>query len=102
MAADYEEVRPDFAAASEKTLKDVQQADAPDAKSVVAELEETDLSDGVELPGAIVEEELSVEVLRQAADEFHCASCFTIRHRSQAVQKTGLGAICRDCASKLA
>ncbi len=38
MAADYDEVRPDFAAASEKTLKDVQQADAPDAKSVVAEL----------------------------------------------------------------
>lgn len=102
MATDYDEVRPDVAAASEKTLKDVQQVDAPDAKSVAAELEETDLSDGVELPGAIVEEELSVDVVPQAEDEFLCASCFTIRHHSQAEQQIEQGTICRDCASELA
>ena len=34
MAQDYDEARPDVAEASERTLKDVQKMDAPNAKSV--------------------------------------------------------------------
>ena len=58
MATDYDEARPDVAEASEKTRQDVQKMDAATAKSVSAELEENDFADGLELPGAIVDEEL--------------------------------------------
>lgn len=100
MAADYDEARPDVAEASEKTLKAVQSMDAPDAKSVHSELEESDFTDGQELPGAIVLEELNVEVIPQGEDEFVCGECFTVRHRSQAEQKQGDTIICRDCVNE--
>lgn len=98
MAQDYDEARPDVAEASESTLKAVRQMDAPNAKSVHAELEETDFSDGTELPGAIVLDELVVEVVPQAGDEFVCGECFAVRHRSQSVKEVGGAKICRDCA----
>ena len=97
MAADYDEVRPEVAEASEKTLQAVQKMDAPTPKSVATELEETDFADGLELPGAIVDEELSVNVIPPGEDEFVCAECFTIRHRSQVEEHTKQGIICRDC-----
>ena len=98
MAQDYDEARPDVAEASERTLKAVQEMDAPNAKSVHSEMEETDLSDGTELPGAIVLDELVVEVVPQAADEFVCGECFVVRHRSQAAKEVDGVKICRDCA----
>lgn len=97
MSQDYDEVRPDVAEASERTLKDVQQMDAPSAKNVSSDLEEADLADGHELPGAIVLDELVVEVIPQDADEFLCAECFTVRHRCQAVRAVPSGFVCRDC-----
>lgn len=102
MAADYDEVRPDVAEASEKTLKAVQEMDAPTAKSVHSDLEETDFTDGHELPGAIVTEELAVEVIPQGEDEFVCGECFTVRHRSQAEENQGNATICRDCVNEYA
>ncbi|MEV7645951.1 MULTISPECIES: DUF4193 family protein [Actinomycetes] len=54
----------------------------------------------MELPGAIVNEELSVNVIPQGEDEFVCAGCFTIRHRSQAEKNTANGFICRDCVQE--
>lgn len=102
MAADYDEVRPDVAEASEKTLKDVRKLDAPSAKSVHSELDEADVSEGLELPGAIVDEELAVDVIPQAEDEFVCVECFTIRHRSQAEEQATVGVVCRDCVLEYA
>lgn len=97
MAQDYDEARPDVAEASERTLKDVRKMDAPNAKSVHSELEETDLSEGQELPGAIVLDELVVEIVPRADDEFICGECFTVRHRSQAAREMNGVKICRDC-----
>lgn len=97
MAQDYDEARPDVAEASERVLKDVQKMDAPNAKSVQADLEETDLSEGQELPGAIVLDELVVEVIPQGTDEFVCGECFSVRHRSQAAKVLAGVTICRDC-----
>ncbi|WP_411732860.1 DUF4193 family protein [Paeniglutamicibacter sp.] len=51
MAQDYDEARPEVAEASERTLKDVRQMDASSAQSVQFDWEETDLSEGSELPG---------------------------------------------------
>lgn len=97
MAQDYDEVRPDVAEASECTLKDVRKMDVPTAKNVRADLEETDLSDGIELLGAIVLDELVLEIIPQASDEFVCGECFTVRHRSQAAKALGGAPICGDC-----
>lgn len=97
MAQDYDEARPDVAEASERTLKDVQKMDAPNAKSVQVDLEETDLSEGQELPGAIVLDELVVEVIPQGTDEFVCGECFSVWHRSQAAKVLAGVTICRDC-----
>ncbi|MFF5794602.1 DUF4193 family protein [Paeniglutamicibacter sp. NPDC012692] len=97
MAQDYDEARPDVAEASERTLKDVQKMDAPNAKSVQSDLEETDLSEGQELPGAIVLDELVVEIVPRADDEFICGECFTVRHRSQVASEMNGVKICRDC-----
>ncbi|MFC5130323.1 DUF4193 family protein [Paeniglutamicibacter kerguelensis] len=58
---------------------------------------EDDLSEGQELPGTIVLDELVVEVVPQAADEFMCGQCFTVRHRSQAAKEVNGVKICRDC-----
>lgn len=96
MAQDFDEVRPDVAEASERTLKDVRKIDAPTAKNIRADLEETDLSDGVELPGAIVLDELVVEIVPQASDEFVCGECFTVRHRGQDARTLAGAPICRD------
>lgn len=97
MAQDYDEVRSEVAEASERTLKVVQQMDAPNAKSVQADLDEPDLSEGTELPGAIVLDELVVEVVPQGSDEFICEECFTVRHRSQTAKESGGMKICHDC-----
>jgi hypothetical protein len=50
----------------------------------------------LDLPDADVrDEELSLRVLPRQADEFTCARCFLVRHRSQLA---GPGrAVCADC-----
>ncbi|PQZ95825.1 dUTPase [Arthrobacter sp. MYb227] len=60
--------------------------------------DEAALADSYELPGADLSgEELQVMVLPAQSDEFTCASCFLVRHRSQiALEKDGL-LYCTDC-----
>ncbi|MDO5742829.1 MAG: DUF4193 domain-containing protein [Micrococcaceae bacterium] len=60
--------------------------------------DESALADSYELPGADLSgEELQVMVLSAQADEFTCASCFLVRHRSQiALEKDGM-LYCSDC-----
>jgi hypothetical protein len=53
-----------------------------------------------ELPGAdLSHEELTVRVLPRQSDEFTCASCFLVRHRSQIAEIGPNGeTYCFDCA----
>ncbi len=99
MAQDHDEVRPDVAERSEETLKNVQALDAPDARSVVEELDESEPVDGEELPGAIIDDELVVRVRPRAQDEFICGSCFLVRHHSLLAREEDGVLICRDCAA---
>jgi hypothetical protein len=67
-----------------------------DAKS--ASVDADDSADMFELPGAdILDEELSVAVVPIQADEFRCARCFLVHHRTQRVTRAS-GDVCRDCA----
>ena len=60
--------------------------------------DEAEAAEGFELPGAdLSDEELQVTVLPAQSDEFTCASCFLVRHRSQvALEEDGM-LYCTDC-----
>ena len=98
MATDYDEVRSVVKESQENSLEALQSANAPDARSVVRELDETDaLDDGMVPGGEFVAEELVVQVIPQAQDEFTCYSCFLVRHRSQIAREKNGHAYCVDC-----
>jgi hypothetical protein len=98
VATDYDEVRSDVKESQDKSLEALQSENAPDARSVVRELDGSDALDETMVPGGeIVAEELVVEVIPQAEDEFTCYSCFLVRHRSQIAREKNGHAYCIDC-----
>lgn len=100
VATDYDEVRSDVKESQDRSLEALQSANAPDARSVVTELDEADaLDDGLTPGGEIVSEELIVQVIPQAADEFTCYSCFLVRHRSQLARESNGHSYCIECES---
>lgn len=67
-------------------------------RETLIDLAEVELAEAYELPGAeIVPDELELEILAQQADEFTCASCFLVRHRSQLARENNSVLFCRDC-----
>ena len=98
MATDYDEPRTDVKESQNDSLEALKSANAPDARSVVRELDEAEDMDSIGIPGGeFVADELVVQVIPQADDEFTCYSCFLVRHRSQiALEKDG-HAYCADC-----
>jgi len=97
MATDYDAPRKTDDEISEDSIEELESRRTDKQSSVVDE-DETDAAEGFELPGADLSgEELLVRVLPAQADEFTCASCFLVRHRSQiAREKDGLF-YCREC-----
>jgi hypothetical protein len=98
VAADYDEVRSDVKESQDRSLEDLQSANAPDARSVVTELDEADdLDEGLTPGGEIISDELIVQVVPQGADEFTCYSCFLVRHRSQLARESNGHSYCIEC-----
>ncbi len=98
VATDYDEVRSDVKESQDNSLQALQSANAPDARSVVRELDESDALDEAMTPGGeFVAEELVVQVIPQAQDEFTCYSCFLVRHRSQVAREKNGHAYCVEC-----
>jgi uncharacterized protein DUF4193 len=98
VATDYDEVRSDVKEAQANSLEALQSANAPDARSVARELDETDaLDDAVTPGGEFVTEELIVQIVPPAADEFTCYSCFLVRHRSQIAREKNGHLYCVEC-----
>jgi hypothetical protein len=98
VATDYDELRTDVKESQDNSLEALQSANAPDARSVVRDLDEADGLDGMDVPGGeFVAEELVVQVIPQAEDEFTCYSCFLVRHRSQIARQKGGHTYCTDC-----
>ncbi|MCR1161060.1 DUF4193 domain-containing protein [Paenarthrobacter sp. UW852] len=97
MATDYDELRTDVKESQENSLEALKTAKAPDAKSVVQELDEADALDGLTPGGEFIAEELVVQVIPQADDEFTCYSCFLVRHRSQKASEKDGHAYCVEC-----
>jgi len=65
--------------------------------SAAVDVDEAELAETFELPGADqLDEELTVAVIPMQADEFRCARCFLVRHRTQ---RAGAEQdVCVDCA----
>ena len=97
MATDYDAPRKSEEDLNEDSIEELKSRRTEKPSAVVDE-DETDLAEGYELPGADLSgEELPVRVMPAQADEFTCASCFLVRHRSQiAREKDGLK-YCVEC-----
>ncbi len=70
-----------------------------ESTTAVLDVDEVDVAESYELPGAdLSDEELVVRVLPKQADEFTCSSCFLVHHRSRLARGTNGSSICTDCA----
>lgn len=99
MATDYDSPRKSDDDVNEDSLEELK-ARRADKQASTVDVDETELAENLELPGAdLSNEELSVRVLPRQADEFTCSRCFLVHHRSQLASESGGQLICRDCAA---
>jgi Domain of unknown function (DUF4193) len=90
--ADYDEPR--MTAEESDSLEELR---ARRSTPAVADVDEVDLGESFELPGAdMLDEELTVAVVPMRADEFRCSRCFLVQHRSQRAATNP--DLCRECA----
>lgn len=102
MATDYDAPRRgDVEEMGEDSLEELK-ARRAEAQSGSIDVDETELNEALELPGADLSslsgEELTVRVLPKQDDEFTCSRCFLVHHRSRLARQRGGELICRDCA----
>lgn len=102
MATDYDAPRRgDVDEVSEDSLEELK-ARRAEAQSGTIDIDETELNESLELPGADLSslsgEELTVRVLPKQEDEFTCSSCFLVHHRSRLAREKNGQYVCRDCA----
>ena len=99
MATDYDSPRKTDDDLGEDSLQELQ-ARRSDKSSGSIAIDETDLAESLELPGAdLSNEELSLRVIPRQADEFTCSRCFLVHHRSQLATERNGQQICRECAA---
>ena len=99
MATDYDAPRKSDADESEDSLEELK-ARRADKTATAVDVDEADLAESLELPGAdLSNEELSVRVLPRQADEFTCSRCFLVHHRSQLAKEVKGQPICTECAA---
>ena len=97
MATDYDAPRKTDEEAGEESIEELK-ARRHDKNSGKVDEDEAEAAEGFELPGADLSgEELMVRVLPAQADEFTCASCFLVRHRSQVAKEKNGMLYCADC-----
>lgn len=96
MSTDYDAPRSGTVELAEDSLEDLK-ARRDDARSAAVDADES--TDWFELPGLdLLDEELAVVVVPMRSDEFRCASCFLVHHRSQLARQRGSDLICRECS----
>src|SRR4051794_30385946 len=99
MATDYDSPRKTDDEMSEDSLEELK-ARRQDKSASTVDVDEADLAESLELPGAdLSNEELSVRVLPRQADEFTCSRCFLVHHRSQLAKEVKGQLICKECAA---
>jgi hypothetical protein len=98
MATDYDAPRRDEVDLGADSIEELKSRRV-DAQSGSVDVDEVDVAEGFELPGAdLADEELTVKVLPMQADEFRCSRCFLVHHRSQLARQVGDDLICSECS----
>jgi hypothetical protein len=98
MATDYDTPRKTDDELNEDSLEELK-ARRADLAAATVDVDETELAENLELPGAdLSNEELTVRVVPRQADEFTCSRCFLVHHRSQLAKEVRGRAVCKDCA----
>jgi hypothetical protein len=98
MATDYDAPRKTDDELAEDSIEELKAQRANKATSSV-DVDEVEAAENLELPGADLSEEvLTTRVVPRQADEFTCAKCFLVHHRSQLAKEVGGESICVDCA----
>jgi len=100
MATDYDAPRrSEVDELGEDSLEELK-ARRAEAQSGSIDVDEAELNENLELPGADLSgEELTVRVLPKQSDEFTCSSCFLVHHRSRLAGERNGQPVCRDCAA---
>lgn len=99
MATDYDAPRKTEEEQSEDSIEELK-ARRHEKNSGKVDQDEVEAAESFELPGAdLSHEELAVQVVPRQSDEFTCASCFLVQHRSQLAEEKGGELLCRDCAA---
>ncbi|PZS30987.1 MAG: dUTPase [Pseudonocardiales bacterium] len=101
MATDYDAPRATATSEMvEDSLEDLKERRAKNSQSSAIDVDEADLAEALEFPGADLSgEELTVRVLPMQANEFRCDSCFLVHHRSLLTDSRKGKLFCRDCAA---
>jgi uncharacterized protein DUF4193 len=100
MTTDYDAPRGGAVEVAEESLEDLKTR-RHDVRSAVVDVDADDAADTFELPDVeVLDEEVgdSVSVVPMRANEFRCARCFLVHHRSQLAVQRGADLICRECA----
>jgi hypothetical protein len=100
MATDYDAPRrTDDSELGEDSIEELK-ARRAEAQAGTVDVDEADLAEALELPGADLSgEELTVRVLPRQADEFTCSRCFLVHHRSQLASEKNGQTVCSECAA---
>lgn len=99
MATDYDAPRKTDDELAEESIEELKARRAEKASSMV-DLDEAELAETIELPGAdLSDEALSVRVLPKRSDEFTCSRCFLVHHRTQLAKEKNGEMICTECAA---
>ena len=97
MATDYDAPRKQDEEQNEESYEELNDRRSEMQSGAVDE-DENSAAESFELPGAdLSNEELNVVVLPAQDDEFTCASCFLVRHRSQIAHEEGNLSYCIEC-----
>lgn len=98
MATDYDVPRESTEDAEAAKRLESLNAGKTSAQATLIDEDETELAESFILPGTeISQEDISVEILPEQADEFTCASCFMVRHRSLLARQEGKELFCSEC-----
>ena len=83
-----------------ESLEAIKAQNSAMTQTAVIDVEESDLADAFDLPGAdLSHEELQIQVIPQQDDEFTCMSCFLVHHRSQLASERNGAKYCSECES---
>jgi hypothetical protein len=98
MATDYDAPRRSEEDPGAEPLEALQAHRSAPAQPSSIDVDEPDTAEGIELPGADLSgEELNITVVPVQTDEFTCASCFLVHHRSQLAKEANGLKYCKEC-----